>query len=120
MTISQPTRPLVPRLAIVLSVIAGALIIINSLYWMYLGSIWGDTALGAIYSVVVTGTIFGLVVIYCAYRLRKTPSQKITWGALAMLFSVFGLVTIGGGFVIGFVLGIVGGALAVRQGQEGE
>ncbi len=107
-------------MAIVLSAIGGVLIVINSLFWIYLGSIWGDTAPGAIYSAVTASVIFGLVVIYGAYKLRNRPSQKITWGVLIMLFSVFGLVMTGGGFVIGFILGIVGGALAIRRGQEGE
>jgi hypothetical protein len=45
-----------------------------------------------------------------AYLLYK--GRNISGGLLVVLFSVLSL-PIGGGFVVGFILGIVGGALAL-------
>jgi hypothetical protein len=118
-TIAQPTQRRVPVWALAISGVAGVLIIAHSLYWLFLGSVWNDPSVAALYSVVASGVVFGLVMLYSTYRLRSTPGQKMTWGAIIMLFSLFGLVTVGGGFVIGSILGIIGGGLAVAMGQEG-
>ena len=63
--------------------------------------------------------IFGLIVIFGAYMLGKAPQEKMTWGAIIALFSVFGLVTVGGGWLVGFALGIISGAIAAREGKGG-
>jgi hypothetical protein len=98
---------------------AGILIILNAGAWLLVGNIWEDPAPFALYSVVATGMIFGLIVIFGAYMLKKAPEEKMTWGAIIALFSVFGLVTVGGGWVAGFALGIISGAIAAREGKVG-
>jgi hypothetical protein len=98
---------------------AGILIIINAIVWLLQGNIWSDAAPFAVYSAVTAGAIFGLVVIFGAYMLRKVPEEKMTWGAIIALFSVFGLVTVGGGWIVGFALGIISGAIAAREGDVG-
>jgi hypothetical protein len=62
----------------------------------------------------IVGTFFGVVVIIGAFMLYNNPSQHTTWGLVIVIFSalsVFGGAMAGLG--IGFVLGLVGGILAL-------
>ncbi|MFQ5998323.1 MAG: DUF6114 domain-containing protein, partial [Candidatus Bathyarchaeia archaeon] len=40
------------------------------------------------------------------------PAQNKAWGVIILVLSIISIV-IGGGFAIGFILGIIGGALAI-------
>ena len=58
------------------------------------------------------GLIAGIVVIIGAVMLNSRPSEHTTWGTLILVFSIisfFGM----GGFFIGAILGVAGGALAL-------
>ncbi|MEM2051526.1 MAG: DUF6114 domain-containing protein, partial [Candidatus Caldarchaeum sp.] len=58
------------------------------------------------------GLVSGIVVIASALMLQSRPSQAHTWGALILAFSmisIFGM----GGFIIGALLALVGGILAL-------
>jgi len=45
--------------------------------------------------------------------LRVKPQNKKAWGLIVIIFSIPSVIT-GGGFIIGFILGIIGGAKAFR------
>jgi hypothetical protein len=45
--------------------------------------------------------------------LRVKPQNKKAWGSIVIIFSLPSVIT-GGGFIIGFILGIIGGAKAFR------
>jgi len=58
------------------------------------------------------GLIAGVIVIVAALMLKAHPAEHTAWGAIVLAFSIisfFGM----GGFYIGAVLGIAGGALAL-------
>ena len=57
------------------------------------------------------GLISGIIVIISALMLRKSTDYTV-WGILIIVFSIFSFFGMGG-FVVGAVLGIVGGALAL-------
>jgi len=46
--------------------------------------------------------------------LRFKPVNKKAWGIIIVVFSLPSVVT-GGGFIIGFILGIIGGASALSR-----
>ncbi len=46
-----------------------------------------------------------------AVMLRSKPANKKVWGVLTMVFSIPSVI-LGGGFLIGWLLGIIGGAKA--------
>jgi hypothetical protein len=104
-----------PKIAYVLSLIAGILIILGGLVWLLAGSViavgfgigLGAAILGLI------GIIVGIIVIYGAMRLNTNPNEHLTWGAVILILSILSLVFAGGGFYIGAVLGIIGGVLAI-------
>jgi len=98
-----------PTGALVLSLAAGILILIDGAY----------SSLTASFFTIIfdpTDLIFlnvpGVIVIPAFLLLLRKPSHKIALGAAILVFSVFSFIK-GGGFLLGFILGIGGGALAV-------
>lgn len=110
--------------AFVLSSIAGILILMNAvavataatwfpeIFPTLPGSSGNDTA--TLYSVAVVGLICGALVVLGAMMLRSRPAHKRAWGIMIMASSIPSVVT-GGGFIIGFILGIIGGILALSR-----
>jgi len=58
------------------------------------------------------GLICGAIVLLGAIMLHVKPEKKKAWGIVVIVFSIPSVVT-GGGFIIGFILGIIGGAKAL-------
>ena len=59
------------------------------------------------------GLVCGAIVLVSAVMLMTGNRQPRTWGVLILVFSVVSFLGLGG-FVIGAILGIIGGALALR------
>ena len=76
------------------------------------GSSGNDTT--TLYGVAVVGLICGAMVMLGAMMLRSKPAQKRAWGIIIMASSIPSVVT-GGGFIIGFILGIIGGRMALSR-----
>ena len=108
----------------ILSLIAGILIISNSstlgiaTTWFpeiiptLPGSVGNDSAI--LYQLTYIGLIVGFMVLLGAIMLYFKPMKKKTWGIIIMVFSIPSVIT-GGGFIIGFILGIIGGASAISR-----
>ena len=113
-----------PTKAFILSLIAGILIISNSALlgaaatwfpWIIPalpGSSANDTTV--LIRLAAVGLIFGVLVLLGAIMLHIKPVDKKVWGIIIVVFSIPSVVT-GGGFIIGFILGIIGGALALSR-----
>ncbi len=65
----------------------------------------------------IVGLISGVIIIISAVMLRVNPRQHVIWGALIVAFSALSFLGMGG-FFIGAILGIVGGALALSYRQQ--
>src|SRR5437773_1024317 len=61
----------------------------------------------------IHGLASGALVILGAVMLYSRPFEKDLWGAVIIAFSILGIFGGMGGFMIGLVLGIVGGVLAL-------
>ncbi|MFQ5761923.1 MAG: zinc ribbon domain-containing protein [Candidatus Bathyarchaeia archaeon] len=116
-----------PTAAFVLSLIAGVLILAGGTASMMMGAfmsgwgVWGGMmgggmmpwwsgfglALGAV------GIAIGVLVIIAALMLNSRPLQHVTWGTLILVLSIVSVVGGWGGFGIGLILGVIGGALAI-------
>ena len=59
------------------------------------------------------GLVCGAVVLTSAAMLLATVGQRRTWGILILVFSVLSLVGLGG-FIIGAIMGMIGGILILR------
>ena len=121
-----------PNLPSVLALIGGALIVLVDLILLtvsivilphlnytnfnsprgYTGSP-GALAAGFVGAIAVFGLICGVIVTMSAVLLRLKPNQRQTWGILVLVFSILGFFGFGG-FIVGSVLGIVGGIMTLR------
>ena len=73
----------------------------------------GALAAGFVGAIAVFGLICGTIVTASAILLRLKPNQRQTWGILVLVFSILGFFG-AGGFIVGSVLGIVGGIMTLR------
>ena len=62
----------------------------------------------------VVGLICGVLVLLGAIMLYSKPANRRACGMIILVFSILSYVT-GGGFIIGSILGITGGARALRS-----
>ncbi len=74
-------------------------------YWFGYGSAW-------IWGLSLASLICGILVIVGAIMLNARPQEHITWGIIVLIFSIASFMGMGGYF-IGAVLGIAGGAIAL-------
>ena len=56
--------------------------------------------------------IAGFIVILGAIMLQTRPAEHMLWGSIVLIFSIVSFIGMGG-FMIGALLGIAGGALAL-------
>jgi hypothetical protein len=108
--------------AFTLSMVAGLLIVCNAIavgvagaYFLWIfptlpGS--DNNATVPFTTISVIALICGALVLFAAIMLRIKPNNKNAWGAIVLVFSIPSVIT-GGGFIIGFILGIIGGKLAL-------
>lgn len=112
----EPTR------AFTLSVIAGILILCNSAL-LGVAATWfpwiipilpgsEDNATVPFATLTAMGLLCGVLVLLGAVMLYTRPVNKKAWGIMITVFSIPSVLT-GGGFIIGFILGIIGGAKAL-------
>ena len=121
-----------PNVAFILSLVGGLLIFVGSsvsIVWFSVGSApfggyWGmmsgwhgmTGSYGFAYDYLlvlsVLGLACGVIVVVGGFMLSLRPLEHVTWGVLIVIFSAISFVSMGGWFV-GAILGIVGGALAL-------
>ncbi len=128
---STPPRP---EAAFLLSLIGGILILLGSavvMMWALGGMLgWGgamESMMGGYSGMMggigfsgtaffggmsLVGLVAGIVVLVGSVLLYSRPRQTSSWGILILVFSVLSLFGMGG-FFIGAILGLVGGALAL-------
>jgi len=114
----QPTLP--PQRAIMgflFSLVAGALVFTNSLlvkfYWVELGQMFPWLSSFDPLFLMFLGVICGILVLFGAI-VTYYPTAEAIGASLVLIFSLLS-VLIGGGFIVGVVCGIVGGALAILK-----
>ncbi len=69
-----------------------------------------DFPYGMASGLMLVSLVSGVLVIVGAVMINIHPSQSITWGIVVLVFSILSFVGMGG-FVIGAVLGVVGGGV---------
>jgi len=58
----------------------------------------------------------GVIIIAVSVMMYKTPSQIRIWGVFVVVFSVMSILEMGG-FLIGGIIGIIGGLMAILKKQ---
>ena len=102
-----------PSTAYILSIIAGIFVLLGGLLLAALGAAITFFAFGIGAVLGVFGIICGILIIVGAVNLRSHPQAHATWGAVILVFSIISWVGAIGGFFIGFLLGLIGGILAI-------
>ena len=107
------SEPKMVTTAVIISLVAGILIALGSIYPM-IGGIW-----------MIHGVVLGIIVLFSAVMLKIRPGEGtqglrvccMWWGSLILVFSIVSLFAgYTGGFIgtiIGAVLGIIGAVLAL-------
>ena len=113
-----------PTAAFVLSLIGGIFILLGGIYGAIIGIIGGaamsvipgfEWLSGLIIMLGILGLIFGIIVILGAVMINSGERGKVRTGSiLVLIFSILSLFVGGtGGFVIGFILSLVGSILGL-------
>lgn len=121
-----------PTTAFVLSLIGGALMIANGaiMFMLYRNGWFGYGIMGGMMggyqgmmggfgvpfgfmgSLMLVGLVSGIIVVVSAVMLNARSAEHLSWGVVIIVFSIlsfFGM----GGFFVGAILGIIGGAFAI-------
>ena len=125
-----------PSTAFTLSLVAGTLMVVSGTLVVMAGLVirtllslraeggfmgmmgFGPGPLWIFGGMILLGLISGIIVLVSAIMVKRRPSEYNTWGVLILVFSVLSFFGFGG-FFIGAILGIVGGALVLswKPGQ---
>ncbi len=84
-----------------------------------MGSLGAPFGSGFYSSLSLIGLVTGVIVIIGASMFNLRPAEHIAWGVIILIFSVISFIDMGG-FMIGAILGITGGALAISCRPSGE
>jgi len=125
-------KPLIP---VLLSVISGLIILSGGILATYMMSIWGGPlrhntwanmlgqfgyAIGAstyLFGSFATMGIFGIFsgisILLSSLALWSKPYQHIFWGSIITVFSICSICGAMGGWIVGMILGIIGGLSAI-------
>ncbi len=71
---------------------------------------------GMFYGLGAIGLVSGIIILIGAAMIYSKPAQTPTWGTLILAFSIVSFIGMGG-FFLGAILGVVGGALALSWKQ---
>jgi hypothetical protein len=109
-----------PTAAMVLSLIGGLFVIFGGAALAFAGSIIGSfnvtgaaSASNTVLALGIVGVIMGLIMVVGGFMLYSKPASAKMWGVIVLVLSIISWVTALGGFFIGFLLGLIGGILAL-------
>jgi len=107
------SRESYPSAAFTLSLIAGIFVLLGGLIVAVIGAVFTFFAFGIGAIIGIFGIIWGVIIIVSANNLRAHPEQHVTWGVIILVFSLVSWFGGLGGLLIGFLLGLIGGVLAI-------
>jgi hypothetical protein len=115
-----------PTAAMVLSIIGGIFVILGGAFIAFVGSLFfsipgttgttGPSTTGIASVVVIVGVIgiiMGLIMIVGGVMMNSNPQSHTMWGVIVLVLSILSWGTAAGGLFIGFLLGLIGGILAL-------
>lgn len=127
-----------PGIAFVLSLVGGVLMVINGgvMFMFFMAGGWGPGGImggmmggyqgmmgslgfpfGFMGGLMLVGLVAGIVVTVSVVMLNARPAEHWAWGVVILVFSVISLLGMGG-FLVGAILGIIGGAFAISWRPE--
>ena len=123
-----------PSSAVILSLVGGVLMLLTGvIFWMFtygfigLGMMGGYGGMmgglqgmmgsfgfpfGLMMGFPLIGLVSGILVIVGAVMLETRPAEHTGWGTVLLVFSIISFLGMGG-FLVGAILGVIGGAFAI-------
>jgi len=102
-----------PTAAFALVLIGGIFTLLGGIAVAILGGIATLFLAGIGATLGLIGIISGIIMIVAAVLMNSTDVSKVhIWSIIALIFTIIGLAN-GGGFIIGFILGLVGSILGL-------
>lgn len=102
-----------PKVGAILSIVGGVFILIGGIIYAIAGAILA-LFVGPIASILFLGVPIAILILVFAVLLLVAPRLKVVWGALIVVLAFASLVfDFFGGFVLGFLLCLIGGLLAI-------
>jgi ribosomal protein L40E len=107
-----------PSAAYLLSLIGGIFVLLGGIVTAAIGAIFTAFigGIGGLFGVL--GIIWGVLIIVFAFRLNSDPASHSTSGALIIVFSLLSFLGGAGGFIIGFLLALIGGILGITWNPQ--
>jgi hypothetical protein len=109
-----------PTAAMVLSLIGGLFVISGGAALAFAGSIIGSfnvtgaaSASNTVLALGIIGVIMGIIMVVGGFMMYSKPTSAKMWGVIVLILAIISWVTAIGGFFIGFLLGLIGGILAL-------
>ncbi|MEM4717518.1 MAG: hypothetical protein QXE81_02005 [Desulfurococcaceae archaeon] len=106
-----------PTAAFVLSLVGGIFVILGSILVLVAGGLIGELVpmVGGLFALAGgVGLIFGILIVVGAVMINSGEPGKVKKGSiLVLILSILSLFLAGGGFFIGFILGLIGGILGL-------
>ncbi len=95
--------------------IGGALVAFDNSAVSFFGYLANGGSSGTTVTAVgIIGIIMGIIVIVGGVMMKSKPDKAKMWGAVVVVFSILSWFTAVGGLVVGFLLGLAGGIMAIR------
>jgi hypothetical protein len=130
---TQNTTPEYPKIPSILALIGGAIIVLSGVLFVAASAFIlpnlsyanlqtppnfpASSVPGLVSGIVGTmgaiGLVSGAIVLVSSAMLLSNSGQRRTWSILILVFSLISFMGLGG-FIVGAVLGLVGGALVLR------
>jgi hypothetical protein len=98
--------------AAVLTILGGFFIIGGGLVFAFVGALFA--VLGFVSAFFLVGLLIGVLTLIVGLLMLIVPLGHVVWGALAVVLALASIPFALGGFVIGFILTLIGGILALR------
>jgi hypothetical protein len=101
----------------VLSIIGGVFILLGGLAEIAVGSVVSSLTFGfaggSLIAFGALGVVLGILILVFGILVNSHPENHVLYGVLIVVFSIVSLTSFAGGFVIGFILALIGGILAL-------
>jgi len=99
----------------VLSLIGGIFVLIGGAILAAVGGFLASLSIigGGVLLLGIVGVVFGIIMIVGAVMMYSNPQSHTMWGVIILVLSILSWVVAAGGLFIGFLLGLIGGILAL-------
>ncbi len=95
-----------------LTIIGGFFIILGGLLFALIGAVFA--IFGYLSGIFLVGLVVGFLTVLMGLLMIAVPGGHTLWGVLAIGLSIVSIPLALGGFLVGFLLALIGGVLSVR------